>query len=147
MRSGYTSSMSHDVYQQILTSKAIYNKVIKAYHKSGSTKGKTSCQFRICRTTTTTIRMKTTNLLYILDRMMLSGSSANLNVGTGMKTVERSEREVWCLECLLYNTASEGMVNTNKHIQDVENKTPYFQLRVTTVMLINVANLNKEQDI
>ena len=133
MRSGYTfliSSMSH-LYQ-----------ILEAYHKSGSTKGKNACQFRICRTTTTTIRMKTTNLLYILDRMMLLGSSANLNVGTGMKTVERSEREVWCLECLLYNTASEGMVNTNKHIQDIENKTPYFQLRVTTVMLINVANLD-----
>ena len=78
---------------------------------------------------------------------MLLGSSANLNVGTGMKTVERSEREVWCLECLLYHTASEGMVNTNKHIQDVDIRTPYFQLRLNTMMLINIANLNKEQDI
>ena len=93
------------------------------------------------------IRMKTTNLLYILDSMMLLGSSANLNVGTGMKTVERSEREVWCLECLLYHRASEGMVNTNKHIQDVDIRTPYFQLRLNTMMLINIANLNKEQDI
>ena len=91
--------------------------------------------------------MKTTNLLYILDRTMLLGSSANLNVGTGMKTVDRSEREVWFLECLLYHTASEGMVNTNKHIQDVEIRTPLFQLRATTVMLINVANLDKEQEI
>ncbi len=121
--------------------------LLEAYHKSGSTKGKTSCQFRICRATTTTIRKKTTHLLYILDRTMWLGSSANLNVGTGMKTVERSEREVWCLECLLYHTASEGMVNTNKHIQDVEIRTPLFQLRATTVMLINVANLDKEQDI
>ena len=113
----------------------------KAYHKSGSIK------FNICSATTTIIRIKTTNLLCILDKMILSvflsGSSANLSEGKGMKIVERSARELWCLVCLLINTASAGRVNKRKQIEDVDMRIPYFQLKLKTMMVTNPANLNK----
>ncbi len=122
-------------------------KCYKAYHKSGSMKWMTSCQFKICTATTTRTRMETTNLLYILDKMISSiflfGFSTNLNEGKGMKTFEWSAREVWCLVCLLYNKARAGRVNRRKQIEVVEMRTPYFQFRLKTMMVTIIANLNK----
>ena len=107
----------------------------------------TSCQFKICTVTTTRMRTNTTNLLCILDKMILSvflfWLSTNLNEGKGIKIVEWSAREVWRLVCLLYNKASAGRVNKRKQIEDVDMRIPYFQLKLKTMMVTNPANLNK----